>query len=213
MPFNPILRGNYNPFLRRYYCQCPLTLFCAGIKTSTVFNPVLRRNYDLCSFMARVLIPVPFNPVLRRYYDQSPLTLFCAARTTFYSLALFARELRPVTFNPVLHRYYDQDLALARDLEDRMSMGRAYCNLGLAHLAIGNMENALECQKYFLGKFTFVTNPPPPPPPSRTKRERQRLVVSKSDPSDQSKALCVSQLTDAWKGGGMLGCVCTCLCV
>ena len=52
----------------------------------------------------------------------------------------------------LLFRYYDQDLALARDLEDRMSMGRAYCNLGLAHLAIGNMENALECQKYFLGQ-------------------------------------------------------------
>jgi hypothetical protein len=52
----------------------------------------------------------------------------------------------------LLCRYYDQDLALARDLEDRMSMGRAYCNLGLAHLAIGNMDNALECQKYFLGK-------------------------------------------------------------
>ena len=49
-------------------------------------------------------------------------------------------------------RYYDQDLALARDLEDRMSMGRAYCNLGLAHCAIGNYENALECQKYFLGE-------------------------------------------------------------
>ena len=51
-----------------------------------------------------------------------------------------------------MFRYYDQDLALARDLEDRVSMGRAYCNLGLAHLAIGNLENALECQKYFLGK-------------------------------------------------------------
>ena len=46
-----------------------------------------------------------------------------------------------------------QDLALARDLQDRMSMGRAYCNLGLAHSAIGNLENALECQKYFLGWF------------------------------------------------------------
>ena len=46
-----------------------------------------------------------------------------------------------------------QDLALARDLQDRMSMGRAYCNLGLAHAAIGNLENALECQKYFLGKI------------------------------------------------------------
>ena len=71
-------------------------------------------------------------------------------------------------------RYYDQDLALARDqqvgnmlivyfrelfvyclfivYQDRMSMGRAYCNLGLAHLALGNFESALECQKYFLGE-------------------------------------------------------------
>jgi hypothetical protein len=32
-----------------------------------------------------------------------------------------------------------------------MNMGRAYCNLGLAHLALGNLETALECQKYFLG--------------------------------------------------------------
>ena len=36
--------------------------------------------------------------------------------------------------------------------QDRMSMGRAYCNLGLAHLALGNFESALECQKYFLGE-------------------------------------------------------------
>ena len=49
-----------------------------------------------------------------------------------------------------------QDLALARDLQDRMSMGRAYCNLGLAHAAIGNLENALECQKYFLGKINPI---------------------------------------------------------
>jgi hypothetical protein len=48
-------------------------------------------------------------------------------------------------------RYYDQDLALAKDLQDKMNMGRAYCNLGLAHLALGNLETALECQKYFLG--------------------------------------------------------------
>ena len=29
-------------------------------------------------------------------------------------------------------------------------MSRAYCNLGLAHLATGNHESVLECQKYFL---------------------------------------------------------------
>jgi len=49
-------------------------------------------------------------------------------------------------------RYYDQDLSLAKDLQDKMNMGRAYCNLGLAHLALGNLETSLECQKYFLGK-------------------------------------------------------------
>lgn len=31
-----------------------------------------------------------------------------------------------------------------------MNMGRAYCNLGLAHLALGQLETSLECQKYFL---------------------------------------------------------------
>jgi len=50
-------------------------------------------------------------------------------------------------------RYYDQDLSLAKDLQDKMNMGRAYCNLGLAHLALGNLETSLECQKYFLGNF------------------------------------------------------------
>lgn len=50
-------------------------------------------------------------------------------------------------------RYYDQDLSLAKDLQDKMNMGRAYCNLGLAHLALGNLETSLECQKYFLGTF------------------------------------------------------------
>ena len=47
-------------------------------------------------------------------------------------------------------------------------MGRAYCNLGLAHLALGNPDTALECQKYFLalahmmkhlqGKFRALGN-------------------------------------------------------
>lgn len=65
-------------------------------------------------------------------------------------------------------RYYDQDLALAKDLQDKMNMGRAYCNLGLAHLALGNLDTALECQKYFLaiahmtkhlvGKFRALGN-------------------------------------------------------
>jgi hypothetical protein len=39
-------------------------------------------------------------------------------------------------------------------------MSRAYCNLGLAHLAIGNYETALECQKYFLGKTITIADYP-----------------------------------------------------
>lgn len=68
----------------------------------------------------------------------------------------------------LIHRYYDQDLSLAKDLQDKMNMGRAYCNLGLAHLALGNLDTALECQKYFLaiahmtqhlqGKFRALGN-------------------------------------------------------
>lgn len=54
-------------------------------------------------------------------------------------------------------RYYDQDLALAKDLQDKMNMGRAYCNLGLAHLALGQLETSLECQKYFLA-IAHMTN-------------------------------------------------------
>lgn len=54
-------------------------------------------------------------------------------------------------------RYYDQDLALAKDLQDKMNMGRAYCNLGLAHLALGQLDTALECQKYFLA-IAHMTN-------------------------------------------------------
>lgn len=41
-------------------------------------------------------------------------------------------------------------MELAKDLQDRLSMGRAYCNLGLSHLALGNFQAALECQRYFL---------------------------------------------------------------
>lgn len=57
-------------------------------------------------------------------------------------------------------RYYDQDLALAKDLQDKMNMGRAYCNLGLAHLALGQLETSLECQKYFLAIAHMTNNTP-----------------------------------------------------
>lgn len=78
-------------------------------------------------------------------------------------------DLRTILTHLILiYRYYDQDLSLAKDLQDKMNMGRAYCNLGLAHLALGNLETALECQKYFLaiahmtqhlqGKFRALGN-------------------------------------------------------
>nr|CAD7423629.1 unnamed protein product [Timema monikensis] len=41
-----------------------------------------------------------------------------------------------------------------------MNMGRAYCNLGLAHLALGNLETSLECQKYFLAIAHMVKHLP-----------------------------------------------------
>ena len=81
--------------------------------------------------------------------------------TSYYFISILEGEAKACHFLGYAHyclsnykeavRYYDQDLALARDQQDRMSMGRAYCNLGLAHLALGNFDEALECQKYFLG--------------------------------------------------------------
>lgn len=59
-------------------------------------------------------------------------------------------------------------MTLAKDLQDHAVMAHAYCNLGLAHLALGHLETALECQKYFLaiahmtqhqqGKFRALGN-------------------------------------------------------
>lgn len=89
---------------------------------------------------------------------------------SFFLLCL-VQVVRVTTVNLIFfiyYRYYDQDLSLAKDLQDKMNMGRAYCNLGLAHLALGNLETALECQKYFLaiahmtqhlqGKFRALGN-------------------------------------------------------
>jgi hypothetical protein len=107
----------------------------------------LARDLDGRMSMGRTYCTIMLYLYLFRYYDQDlalarDLEDRMSMKRAYYTIMLYL----------CLFRYYDQDLALARDLEDRMSMGRAYCNLGLAHLAIGNMENALECQKYFLGK-------------------------------------------------------------
>lgn len=60
-------------------------------------------------------------------------------------------------FHPYL-RYYEQDLALAKDLQDKLAQAKAYCNLGLAHKALGEHSKAEECQRYLLSLAQALDN-------------------------------------------------------
>ena len=55
-------------------------------------------------------------------------------------------------------RYYEQDLGLARDRKDRLALARAYCNLGLAHKALGRLSEALDCQQKCLRLMEALRN-------------------------------------------------------
>lgn len=57
-----------------------------------------------------------------------------------------------------LPRYYEQDLALAKDLQDKLAQAKAYCNLGLAHKALGEYSKAEECQRYLLSIAQALDN-------------------------------------------------------
>jgi len=49
-------------------------------------------------------------------------------------------------------------LALAKDLQDKFAQAKAYCNLGLAHKALGEYSKAEECQKYLLSLAQALDN-------------------------------------------------------
>ena len=55
-------------------------------------------------------------------------------------------------------RYYNQDLVLVKDLKNSDSIARAYCNLGLAYLALEQYQQALDCQKHFLTVSETLTD-------------------------------------------------------
>lgn len=57
-----------------------------------------------------------------------------------------------------LLRFYEQDLALAKDLQDKLGQAKAYCNLGLAHKALGEFTKAEECQRYLLSVAQSLDN-------------------------------------------------------
>lgn len=46
--------------------------------------------------------------------------------------------------------HFEQELALAKAGQDRAAIGRAYCYLGLSRFALGHLDQALECQKFYL---------------------------------------------------------------
>ena len=55
-------------------------------------------------------------------------------------------------------RCYEQDLGLAKDLQDKLAQAKAYCNLGLAHKALGEYSKAEECQRYLLSLAQALDN-------------------------------------------------------
>lgn len=75
-------------------------------------------------------------------------------RTTEPVFGGFLRSSRLRLFS----RYYEQDLALAKDLQDKLSQAKAYCNLGLAHKALGEFHKAEECQRYLLSLAQALDN-------------------------------------------------------
>ncbi|XP_075590272.1 uncharacterized protein LOC124497851 [Dermatophagoides farinae] len=46
--------------------------------------------------------------------------------------------------------YFQFELNHSKQLQDRDYICRAYCHLGLVHQAMGNLDDALECHKYYL---------------------------------------------------------------
>lgn len=47
---------------------------------------------------------------------------------------------------------------MAKDLQDKLSQAKAYCNLGLAHKALGEFNKAEECQRYLLSLAQALDN-------------------------------------------------------
>lgn len=47
---------------------------------------------------------------------------------------------------------------MAKDLQDKLSQAKAYCNLGLAHKALREYNKAEECQRYLLSLAQALDN-------------------------------------------------------
>lgn len=47
---------------------------------------------------------------------------------------------------------------MAKDLQDKLAQAKAYCNLGLAHKALGEYNKAEECQRYLLSLAQALDN-------------------------------------------------------
>lgn len=47
---------------------------------------------------------------------------------------------------------------MAKDLQDKFAQAKAYCNLGLAHKALGEYNKAEECQRYLLSLAQALDN-------------------------------------------------------
>lgn len=98
---------------------------------------------------------------------------------------------------------------MAKDLQDKLSQAKAYCNLGLAHKALGEYNKAEECQRYLLSLAQALDNTQV----SRHRRCRCRrcccccLLKVCSVEVDESIRICLQAVFRAF---GNLGDVCVC---
>lgn len=90
---------------------------------------------------------------------------------------------------------------MAKDLQDKLSQAKAYCNLGLAHKALGEYKKAEECQRYLLSLAQALDN-----------TQVTAAAAAKLEPScllevNQSRRICLQAVFRAF---GNLGDVCVC---
>lgn len=70
---------------------------------------------------------------------------------TYYSMASSTKANSSDNNFEKAMEHFEVDLTLSKELQDRASMGRAYCHLALAKMELpGRLEEALEAAKYYL---------------------------------------------------------------
>lgn len=94
---------------------------------------------------------------------------------------------------------------MAKDLQDKLSQAKAYCNLGLAHKALGEFNKAEECQRYLLSLAQALDNTQV----SHRRHRRRCGCLLKVCSVDVDESIRI-RLQAVFRAFGNLGDVCVC---